>query len=240
MILFDFTDYPHLLDVFCFLLSSMLFLGYLAFIKIMVARNPAYTVQGITTLARTAWVRNVMEEGKDILAVQTLRNSTMAATFLASTAILLTVGVLTLTGQGEKMRLTWQALNFMGSTHQSMLAVKLIILLLDLFAAFFFFSSSVRLYNHVGYMINAPYNKREKVMSPGIVAATLNRAGHHYSLGMRGFYSMVPLVFWIFGPIMLLLMTIVMLLILFRLDRTPKALEEDYHAHCEVGHCDIK
>ena len=239
MILQDFTEYPHLLDAICFLLSCALFLAYLSFIKIMVRRNPAYTIQGITALARTAWVRSVMEDRKDILAVQTLRNSTMAATFLASTAILLTVGVLTLTGQGDKLRITWQALDFMDSGHQSLLEVKLVILLLDLFAGFFFFSSSVRLYNHVGYMINAPYNRRERVMSPSVVAAQLNRAGHHYSMGMRGFYSMVPLVFWIFGPLFLLGATVVMLAILYHLDRTPKDVEADYHRECDTDTCDI-
>jgi uncharacterized membrane protein len=239
MILLDFTDYPHLLDVFCFLLSCLMFLGYLGFIRMKVRRNPSYTVQGITALARTAWVRSVMEDRKDILAVQTLRNSTMAATFLASTAILLTVGVLTLTGQGDKLRITWQALNFMGSTHESMLEVKLVVLLLDLFAGFFFFSSSIRLYNHVGYMINAPYNKQERVMSPNVVAAQLNRAGHHYSMGMRGFYSMVPLVFWIFGPIFLLASTLVMLMILFHLDRTPRDVEEDYRKECDAASCEV-
>jgi uncharacterized membrane protein len=192
---------------------------------------------GISSLARAAWVKKVMEEGKDILAVQTLRNSTMAATFLASTAILLSVGVLTLTSQSDSLKNTWHVLHYFGNRNESLLSIKLIILLLDLFAAFFFFASSIRLYNHVGYMINAPYTEQEKVMSPRVVAAQLNRAGHHYSTGMRGFYSMVPLVFWIFSPFLLIITTMIMVMILFHLDRTPSAMEEDFHRECNEISC---
>jgi hypothetical protein len=48
-----------------------------------VKRNPAYTVQAVNVMARTAWVERIMKNEDGILAVQTLRNSTMAATFLA-------------------------------------------------------------------------------------------------------------------------------------------------------------
>lgn len=228
----EFSLYSHLLDAVCFFASSAMFLGYLHFIKVKSRKNPAYTVQGISAMARTAWVKRVMEEGKDILAVQTLRNSTMGSTFLASTAILLSVGVLTLTGPSEKLKIAWHVLNVFGSQHESLLPVKLIFLLLNLFAAFFFFASSFRLYNHVGYMINAPYTERKKVMSPKVVAAQLNRACYLYSMGMRGFYAMVPLVFWIFGPLFLLFSTVIVIMILFHLDRTPSGVEEDFHKEC--------
>ena len=228
---------PYLLDAFCFLLSCVILFAYLSFMKWKSDKNPAYTMQGISALVRAAWVKKIMEEGKDILAVQTLRNSTMAATFLASTAILLSVGVLSLTGQVDKLKVVWHMLNFSGPHNENMLPIKLVALLLDLFAAFFFFASSIRLYNHVGYMINAPYSQREKVMSPKVVAAQLNRAGHHYGLGMRGFYTMVPLVFWIFGSPFLPLSTVVMVMILFHLDRTPARVEEDFHRECGDASC---
>lgn len=228
-----FSVYSHLLDIVCFMVSSVIFTGYLHFMKVKARDNPAYTAQGIASMARTAWVKRVMSEGRDILAVQTLRNSTMGSTFLASTAILLSVGVLTLLGQDEKLKIAWQLLNVFGVQHESMLPIKLIFVLINLFAAFFFFASSFRIYNHVGYMINAPCSGQEKVMSPKIVAAQLNRACHQYSMGMRGFYAMVPLMFWIFGPLFLLVSTIVVVMILFHLDRTPIRVEEEFHRECE-------
>ncbi len=219
-------QYLHLLDAACFVLSCVVFLGYLAWMKARTGHDPSFSIQGVTSAARAAWVESVMAEGKDILAVQTLRNSTMAATFLASTAVLLTVGVLTLTGQSEKLGITWHALNLWGSRHESILAVKLVLLIMNLFGAFFCFSTSVRLYNHVGYLINTPPAGGASCLSAALVGAQLNRAGHYYSLGMRGFYCMVPLVLWLFGPVFLLGGTVAMVVVLYRMDRTPRLPED--------------
>jgi len=218
---------PHLLDLVCLLASVGLFSLYNMFIWWKLKSDPIYTIQGATNLARRAWVVTVMEEKNDILAVQTLRNSTMAGTFLASTAILLSVGVLSLTGQAENVGNTWHTLNLLGSTEKSTLAMKLLVLLVNLFIAFFSFSSSVRLYNHVGFMINIPCSDGNYSTSFTFVAMQLNRAANHFHIGMRAFYFMVPLVFWIFGPLFLLGSTILMTVVVFYMDRTKK-MQSDY------------
>jgi len=221
-------------DGLCFLASCLLFLGYQYFIKWKSRNNPVETVQGISSLARAIWVRRVMEQDRDILTVQTLRNSTMAATFMASTAILLTVGVLTLSGQSDKLKITWHLLDYFGGVHESLMPLKLILILLDLFSAFFLFASSIRLYNDVGYMINArccieeKHTASPKVVATPMVSAQLNRAGDHYRMGMRGFYGMLPLVFWIFGPFFLLMATVIVVIILYHLDRTY-TVEHNFH-----------
>lgn len=228
---------PHFLDLLCLLASVAMFSLYNVFIWWKLKSNPIYTIQGATNLARRAWVVNIMEEKNDILAVQTLRNSTMAATFLASTAILLSVGVLSLTAQAEHMGTTWQALNLFGSTERSTLALKLLVLLINLFIAFFSFSSSVRLYNHVGFMINIPCSDGDYSTSFTFVAMQLNRAASHFHLGMRAFYFMVPLVFWIFGPLFLVGSTALMILVVFFLDKTKKMHSDyisAYHRSCKI------
>jgi uncharacterized membrane protein len=95
---------PYYLDIICLAISIGLFSFYHLFLSWKLKINPIYSLYGATKLARTGWVVNIMEEKRDILAVQTLRNSTMAATFLASTAILLAVGVLTRPGR----RISWE------------------------------------------------------------------------------------------------------------------------------------
>jgi len=209
-------------------ISGLLLAAYNFFLARKEKRDPTYTVRAINTVARTAWVETVMAEGKDILAVQTLRNSTMAATFLASTSVLLIIGVLSLSGQGDKLEATWHTLNLYGAKHTQLWIVKLLFLLLDLFFAFFSFSMSIRVFNHVGYMINVPLSLNHKSISPAHVASHLNRAGRFYSLGMRAYYYAVPLVFWLFGPHFMLLATLGLLFVLYRIDRAPKVLARDY------------
>ena len=216
-------------DLICLLASVLLIIAYHFFLRRKIRKDPTYTVQAINRIARTAWVETIMHDGKkDVLAVLTLRNSTMAATFLASTSVLLIIGVLTLSEQGGKFEATWHALNILGAKHPEIWMTKLIFLLLDLFVAFFSFAMSIRVFNHVGYMINVPLGLNHKMITPAHVALHLNRAGHFYSIGMRAYYFLVPLVFWLFGPLLMLVSTIGLLLVLYRLDRAPKILAQDY------------
>jgi uncharacterized membrane protein len=216
-------------DLACLFASVLLLVIYHLFLRHKVRKDPTYTVQAINAIARKAWVETIMHDGKkDLLAVQTLRNSTMAATFLASTSVLLIIGVLTLSEQGGNFETTWHVLNTVGAKHPELWMSKLIFLLLDLFVAFFSFAMSIRVFNHVGYMINVPIGLKHKMITPAHVATHLNRAGSFYSIGMRAYYFLVPLVFWLFGPYFMLASTLVLLLVLYRIDRAPKILTSDY------------
>lgn len=216
-------------DIVSFVLSALLLILYHVYLRYKVRRDPTYTVQAINRMARTVWVETLMSLGKpDVIAIQTLRNSTMAATFLASTSVLLIMGVLTLSGEGDHLNNSWHVLNNMGATHAELWLTKLIFLLLDLFVAFFSFSMAIRIYNHVGYLINVPISLNHKAISPKHVAAHLNRAGSYYSMGMRAYYFTVPLVFWLFGPHFMLASTVILLPVLYTLDRAPKILSDDY------------
>jgi uncharacterized membrane protein len=210
-------------DLVCLLVSVLLVIGYHFFLSRKIKKSPTYTVQAINKIARTAWVETIMrDDQKAVLAVQTLRNSTMAATFLASTSVLLVIGVLTLSEQGGRIETAWHALNMVGAKHPELWMTKLIFLLLDLFVAFFSFAMSIRIFNHVGYMINVPLVLNHTMITPAHVATHLNRAGGFYSIGMRAYYFLVPLVFWLFGPHFMLVSTLALLLVLYRLDRAPK------------------
>jgi uncharacterized membrane protein len=214
-------------DVGSLALSSAALALYHVWLRWQERRNPHYTVQAVNRTARAIWVKTLMALGKpDVIAVQTLRNSTMAATFLASTAVLLIIGVLTLSGQGDKLGSTWHSLNLYGATHSELFLFKLLLLLADLFTVFFSFTLAIRLFNHVGYLINVPFTPDHRVISPEHVAEHLNRAGSYYSMGMRAFYFIVPLVFWLFGPHFMLLSTLGLIIVLYRIDRAPKLLQE--------------
>ncbi|MDD3311438.1 DUF599 domain-containing protein [Pseudodesulfovibrio sp.] len=213
---------PHLLDILCLLISTGLFTTYHFYARRKLKTNPIYTLFGANQLAKTAWVVGVMEERKDILAVQTLRNSTMAATFLASTSILLAVGLLTLSGQGEKLGQIWHTMNMLGSTAESTITLKLLVILVNLFIAFFNFSFAIRLFSHVGFLINAPSEEASYGSSITFVAMQLNKAGDYFHMGMRAYYFLVPLIFWLFGPLLMLLSTTVVVVLIARIERTPK------------------
>lgn len=109
--------------------------------------------------------------------------------------------MLSLTGQADKIARASGELGLIQAGAAGPWMPKLLLVLLDLFAAFFAFSMSVRLFNHVGYLINVPLSSGHPEITPAHVARQLNRAGRFYSIGMRAFYFLVPLVFWVFGPL---------------------------------------
>lgn len=213
------------LDIGAFILSVVLVAGYHVFLIAKVRKNPFYTVHSANVIARRSWVEHVMSEPtRDVMAVQTLRNSTMAATFLASTAVLLIVGTLTLITQSAHVSETWHLLSPAGADYAQLWIAKVLLLLLAFIVAFFSFAMVLRLLNHVLYMLNVPPAKRtHPALQPDQVAWRLNRAGFFYTVGMRAYYISVPLVFWLFGPVFLLSASAVLVVVLYRLDRSASA-----------------
>lgn len=211
----------HATDLVSFALCGIALLIYQWELNRRTRLNPASSAQNLMLVARAAWVEMVMQERRDILAVQTLRNSTMAAIFMASTAILLIIGVLTLSAQGDKLSGTWHVLNVLGHSSAEMWQFKLLMMLFDLLFAFFSFSMSVRLFHHIGYSINVPLSRGLAQTQPAQVVAQMNRAGIFYRIGTRAYFYIVPLLFWLFGPLLLLGATAALIYFLYRLDRAP-------------------
>jgi uncharacterized membrane protein len=188
--------------------SATALLLYHAFIAFNARRDPNYTVQQVNAQIRRLWVEGVLHKNKDLLAVQTLRNSTMAATFFASTSVILVLGIVNVLAKGDSLAPPAN--------------VALSLTLFDLFLAFFGFTTSIRLYNHAGYMLGVSGIVERDEHAVSRVARHLDRAAQHYSAGMRAFYLTIPLVFWFFGPKALLAATLGLLVVFYVNDRAPK------------------
>jgi uncharacterized membrane protein len=210
---------PYLSDLFAAVLSVAIVVGYHAFLRMRVRHDPGYTIQAVLNRGRTAWVERMMtESGGGILAVQTLRNAIMGATFFATTAVALIVGTITLSTQSDKLTVAWHTLSPFGIIDPNLWLLKLLILLVDMLTAFIFFSQSIRLMSHVGVMISVPTT----TVRPAFVAAMLIQAGRYHTRGMRCYYFAAPLLFWLFGPLLLVLSTCALVGALYYLDKSPR------------------
>lgn len=186
-------------------------------------KNPQTTVQGMNTQARLAWVEQIMTtSGRDVLAVQTFRNSTMAATLMASTAVLLIFGIFNILASADKISPAFHSINSWGSHDVGVRNFKLMVLLVEFFVGFFCFSLAIRGYHHAGYMINVPLsdNANHSITIQRVVQI-LNRTSRYYSIGMRSYYFTVPVVLWLFGPVWMFVATLVLLAVLNHLDHLP-------------------
>ena len=142
----------------------------------------------------------------------------MAATFLASAAILIGLGIFNLALTADKQGELSLLIGPLASNHPGFWLSKLILLGIDFLFAFFNFTLAVRYYNHTSFMINLPSDTKTDISVDNVIEI-LERGGMHYTLGMRAYYMTIPLALWLFGPLWLMAGTILIITVLYRLDR---------------------
>ena len=137
----------------------------------------------------------------------------MAATLLASTAIIIAFGVLNLLVTPEHLpsRTDFDALSSVPWT------LKLVVLSSNFVLAFFNFSLALRYYNYCGFLINIP-GTDSLPRSTESAARTVNKGAWHYTLGMRNYYLAVPLVCWQYSAMLLLATSALLLCMLIHMD----------------------
>lgn len=163
---------------------------------------------------RRAWAARILAQpGLEIVAVQTLRNSIMAATLMATTATLALMGVLSLGhAQMESAASAMHAdaldLGWFATHARLFLPVSL------LAACVVLFSKTVRLYHRVGYTLGLPQGTSEQSdIAAGIAAFELTRAAHLYRNGWRAFYGAIATGAWLVSGWMMLATTLVIVAI---------------------------
>ena len=117
--------------------AALFFAGGIALLyHLFIARRrklcPLRTVQGVASAARKDWVASVVRGRDGILGVQTLRNSTMVASFMASTSSVLALGVLSLAASAGDRTGAWRLLHIFGTPSPDLLVFKVLALLLVL------------------------------------------------------------------------------------------------------------
>jgi uncharacterized membrane protein len=209
----------HWMEIMLPSLAAILIVIYHVHYYFLVKHFPMQTAVGITRYLRTFWVEAVMEQKRDILAVQTLRNWVMASSFLASTAILIGLGMLSYIFQQKKISELPFSFDRIVTSMVNIDIMKILVLFMIFAFAFFNFTLSIRHYNHVNFMINVPLD-RDELVTVGYVTRVLNLGMIHYTLGMRAYYLSGPFFLWLFGPIWMLLGSLSLLIVLYRIDRT--------------------
>ncbi|XP_051151588.1 uncharacterized protein LOC127265692 [Andrographis paniculata] len=203
------------LDVILVPLGFILCMAYHAWLWHAVRTRPLSTIIGTNSRARRFWVAAIVKdnEKKNILAVQTLRNTIMGSTLMATTSILLCSGLAAVISSTYSVK---KPLNdaVYGAHGEFMVALKYVTLLLVFLFSFFCHSLSIRFINQVNFLINCPADD----VSPEYVADLLERGLTLNAVGNRLFYAALPLLLWIFGPVLVFLCFLTMVPVLYNLD----------------------
>lgn len=165
------------------------------------------------TLFIRLWQDN---EKKNILAVQTLRNTIMGSTLMATTSILLCSGLAAVISSTYSVK---KPLNdaVYGAHGEFMVALKYVTLLTIFLFSFMCHSLSIRFINQVNILINSPQDPTSPV-TPEYVSELLEKGYILNTVGNRLFYAALPLLLWIFGPVLVFLCSITLVPMLYNLD----------------------
>lgn len=181
-------------------------------------RSPQKLARGVHTTLREEWFDAISQQpGSEILAVQTLRNSLMSASMVASTTVLGLMGAITLSASSfaETFGLTHGGVV---SAFTPRLFVELVLMAL-LFAALAASAMSVRYYNHVGFVGGMPVTSEARQRWNPVGKSHLRRAGVLYSWSVRNLILVVPALAFILHPMAGPIAAIVVTLVLFGFDR---------------------
>ncbi|KAI3792835.1 hypothetical protein L2E82_06726 [Cichorium intybus] len=204
------------LDMILVPLSFMITIGYHLWLWQKVRTKPLSTIIGTNNYGRRLWVSTIMKDNdkKNILAVQTLRNTIMGATLMATTSILLCSGLAAVISSTYSVK---KPINdaIYGAHGEFMVALKYVTLLLVFLASFMCHSLSIRFINQVNFLINCP---PESTVTCEYVSELLEKGFTLNAMGNRIFYSALPLMLWIFGPVLVFVCSITMVPVLYNLD----------------------
>ncbi|XP_010279399.1 PREDICTED: uncharacterized protein LOC104613323 [Nelumbo nucifera] len=189
------------LDLVLVPLGVLVMTIYNLWLFITILRTPKRTVIGLNAISRRQWVISMMADPQSngMLGVQTLRNSIMASTLLATAAITL-CSIIGVFANSTTSTSNSAADLIYGNKTPLVTSIKYFTILICFLVAFLCNVQSIRYYAHVSTLITMPTLKGRRE-SIAYVVRNLNRANYFWSLGLRAFYVSFPLFLWIFGPI---------------------------------------
>ena len=198
------------------LVTVVVLLAYEASLTVAQRRRPGRVARSAHAALREDWFTAVSrQQGSEILAVQTLRNSLMSATMTASTAMLGLIGAVTLAAPSLHASLDEAAI----LPRLTPRLVLELLVLASLFASLVCSAMAIRYYNLVGFISGLPVQSgaRMRWAEAGIVY--VRRAGVLYSWGLRHLILVAPILACMLHPFAGPIAAVLVVLVLARFDR---------------------
>lgn len=162
-------------------------------------RRPQRLARSAHATMREDWfIALSKQKGSELLFVQTLRNSLMSATMIASTAALGLIGTVTISASA--LHDTFEAGSPILRAITPRLVLELVLMAL-LFASLVSSVMAVRFYNHVGFIGGMPVGSAERTRWAAVGIKYVRRAGVLYSWGLRHLVIVAPILASILHPL---------------------------------------
>lgn len=201
------------------LATLALVLLYEVVLVLLQRRSPGQVARSAHAGLREDWFLAVSAaKGSEVLAVQTLRNSLMSATMLASTAALALMGTVTLAAPSLHAIVDPAG----GTAPMAMITPRLLlelVLLSLLFASLVSTLMAVRFYNHAGFIGGMPVDSQARIRWTPVGVRYVRRAGVLYGFGLRQLILVAPVVAAMLHPFAGPVAALVVAWVLYAFDR---------------------
>lgn len=140
----------------------------------------------------------------------------MGSTLMATTSILLSAGLAAIISSTYSVKKPLDDVLY-GAHSEFMVALKYVSLLTLFLFSFFCHSLSIRFLNQLSILICTPQDSMSLV-TPDYLTEILERGTTLNTVGNRIFHLALPLMLWIFGPVLVFLSSLAMLSVFYNLD----------------------
>ena len=140
----------------------------------------------------------IKNPNKHFTAVQTIRNTIMSASMLASTSVALNTATFVFLINYENIS-GIDDLNVFG-TDRIKPAYKLLSLTICFLFSFFCYMQSIRMNNHASFQISMSSNDC-RFVNEEVISNNLNSSANFFTLGSRGYILAFIIILWLFGPL---------------------------------------
>lgn len=224
----------------CLIWFAVCWVGYTYYAKLRAARSACLATE--LHKYREYWMQRVMLRDVRVGDAALIANLERNVSFLASTAILILAGLLTLFGVTDEIQILVEQVPF--ALHSSYLAVQLKILLLVIIFvyAFFTFTWSMRQYGFCSIILGgAPLVDEEGVTEQErhdyalYAARVIDLAGLSYNHGLRAYYFALSVLAWFINPYLFILATTFVAAVLYRREFKSRSLKALMHKDSAKG-----
>ncbi|MED6112998.1 hypothetical protein PIB30_066948 [Stylosanthes scabra] len=205
------------LDTILVPLSLFITICYHAYLCHTIKNKPSHTTFGVNKLRRTSWALNLNQgdDKKNMLTVQSMRNTLMEAIFIASITILINMALAALSNNAYNATHSVFTSKFFGSKSDKIMIFKYGSASLCLVLSFLCSSMAIGFLIDANFLMNTTHGES---LSWNYTHTILERGFTLALIGNRFFCVAIPLMLWMLGPVTVFLASLGLVCLLYEFD----------------------
>jgi uncharacterized membrane protein len=209
---------------------GLCWVGYTYYAKKQAAKKPCLATE--LHKYRELWMQRVMLRDVRVGDAALIANLERNVSFLASTAILILAGLLTLFGVMDEITALVEHIPFALHSNYLSVQLKLLLLIIIFVYAFFTFTWSMRQYGFCSIVLGgAPLMDEQGVTNKErqdyafYAARVIDLAGMSYNHGLRAYYFALSVLAWFINPYLFILASSFVVAVLYRREFKSRSLK---------------